>query len=70
MWDSIKALIATRGVQLLSRYAGVGLTWLAAQAHLTPQTGEVDTTATFVASLVGAAVCFVIDHFSHSEQKA
>ena len=69
MWDGIKMLISSRGVQLVSRYIGMGLVWLAGQVHLVPKAGEVDSSSTFIASLVGAAVCFAIDHFSHAAQK-
>ena len=66
--DFIKDLLLTRGVQVGSRYIGQGLTALATYLHVTGDPATVNTSAGFIASLVGAGLGIAIDHFSHAKQ--
>jgi small neutral amino acid transporter SnatA (MarC family) len=69
MAEILKQLVGSRGTQLVSRYAAVGLTWLAAQAKVTADAAQVEATAGFVAMLAAGGVCLLIDLISHSIQK-
>lgn len=69
MVDTIKALIMSRGVQLLSRYAGVGLALLAGKASVQIPEADAAGASNTVAMLVCAGVCLLIDLISHKLQK-
>ena len=69
MAEILKQLVGSRGVQLVSRYAAVGITWLAAQAKVTADAAQIDATAQVVAMLAAGGVCLLIDLVSHSIQK-
>ncbi len=69
MAEVLKALIGTRGVQLVARYAGIGLVWLAAKAQVTMEQTQIDATSTVVGTLVAGGLCLLVDLISHKFQK-
>ena len=69
MVETIKALIMSRGVQLVSRYAGVGLALLAGKASVEVPAPDAAGAANTVGLLVGAGVCLLIDLIAHKMQK-
>lgn len=66
--DYLKELIATRGVQLLARYAANGLMLLAGKYAFAASQDDVNATAHLAATAVAALACWTIDHYSHSKQ--
>ena len=68
MLDQLKDFVSTRGVQLLSRYLGQGLSTAAVYLHVTGDPATVHTSASFLATLIGAGVCAALDHYSHTQQ--
>jgi hypothetical protein len=66
--DFLKDLIATRGVQLIARYAGVGLVALGTKLSVELTPDQVSNTSSAVAAFVAAGICALIDHFSHAKQ--
>jgi hypothetical protein len=69
MLETIKALVMSRGTQLLSRYIGVGLTMLAGKASVEIPAADAAGTSNTVALLIGAGVCLLMDLIAHSLQK-
>jgi len=69
MTEILKTLVSSRGVQLIARYAGIGLVWLAAKAQATVEQTQIDATATVVGTLAAGGVCLLIDFISHKFQK-
>lgn len=70
MVETIKALIMSRGVQLVSRYAGVGLALLAGKASVEVPAPDAAGASNTVALLVCAGVCLLIDLIAHKLQKS
>lgn len=68
--DFIKDLIASRGTQLLARYAANGLIALGTKFALTISVDDANATGKVAAAFVGAGACWAIDHFSHAAQAA
>lgn len=62
--ERLKLFIGTRGVQLLSLYMGKALLGLATYIGATTDTAALTTSATFLASLIGAALCGWLDHYT------
>ena len=65
----LKELIATRGVQLLARYGGIGLVALGTKLAITVDPAAAATTSQTLAAFIGAGVLMLIDHFSHAQQQ-
>lgn len=66
--ETIRALIATRGTQLIARYVAIGVTALGTKLAMDPASVNANGTAEAVASFVVAALLLAIDHYSHKEQ--
>ena len=58
--DYIKELIATRGVQLMARYAANGLMLLAGKYAFAASQDDVNATAHLAATAVAALACWAI----------
>ena len=69
MWDTVKNLLQTRGVQLLSRYAGVGLTWCAAKVGVVLAADQLTSASSGLSLLAIGGLCFGIDLWIHSAKK-
>src|SRR5689334_13254190 len=69
IWDFLKSFIGSRGVQIIARYAGNGLTAAATYFHLTIAADDQAKTATVLGTIAAAGLCWVIDHISHAIQK-
>ncbi len=70
MLDTIKSLVMSRGVQLLSRYVGVGLALLAGKASVEVPAADAAGASNTIALLVGAGVCLLADLIAHKLQKS
>lgn len=68
MWETIKDLISTRGVQLIARYSGVGITALATKFSMEVKPEDADGFSKVIAVFIVGGICFAIDHFSHAKQ--
>lgn len=66
--DVVKGLIQTRGAQLVSRYAGVGLVFLAGKVGVTFASDQLASVSSGLSMLLVGAILFAIDHYSHSNQ--
>lgn len=64
----VKDLLSTRGAQLASRYAGVGLTFLAAKVGVNFEASQLASMSSGLSLLVVGSICFAIDHYSHAKQ--
>ena len=69
MAEVLKGILMSRGVQLLSRYAGVGLAYLGAKAQVTIPDADAVGASNAVALLVAGGVCLLVDLISHKFQK-
>lgn len=70
MWDTIKDLLTSRGSQLIARYAGIGLVWLASKEGVVFSADQLTNFSSGLALLVIGAICFGIDHFVHNTNAA
>lgn len=70
IWDFIKQIISTRGVQLLSRYLGTALFSLATYLGVTFDADTTNKAVLVVATCLIALVCKGIDLLSHKMQEA
>jgi hypothetical protein len=68
MWAMIRNVIATRGAQLVARYAAIGLVALGTKLSVACSAADVNTTAQTIGAFTIAAVLVVIDHYSHAKQ--
>jgi len=66
--DFITDLIKTRGAQLISRYAAMGVIYVSAKIGVSTPDAQVAGVSEWVAGLVVAGVLIAIDHFSHAKQ--
>jgi hypothetical protein len=69
MVETLKALIMSRGVQLVARYAGVGLVWVAGKAAVTIPAADATGATNVVGLLAGAGACLLVDLIAHKFQK-
>lgn len=65
MWDIIKQLISTRGLQLIMRYIGTGLFSLAAWCGATVSNEDGQKATLVISTIVIALICKGVDLFSH-----
>ncbi len=68
--EFIKDLIKTRGGQLVSRYAGVGLAALAVKMNVVLSPEDSAGFANVIGVAVVALIMFGIDHWSHAKQNS
>lgn len=68
MWDTIKDLLKTRGVQLLSRYVGIGASMLGTKLGVELPPDGTQGFSTVVALFVVGGLCLAIDLWSHKKQ--
>jgi hypothetical protein len=69
MFDTIKELISTRGVQLFARYGATALIALGAKASVTVDANDAAAVAKVAGAFLVASIFWVIDHYSHAQQK-
>jgi hypothetical protein len=70
MWDTIKEVLQSRGVQLLSRYAGIGLLFLAGKVGVTFEASQVESMSSGLSLLIVSAILLLADHFIHAKNEA
>ncbi len=70
MLDFIKDLISNRGVQLIARYGANGLIALGTKLAITVAPDDANAAAKVGGAFACAGVLWLIDHWSHREQKA
>lgn len=66
----VKNVIATRGVQLASRFATMGLVSLFTWAHIVIPSDDTNKLSVLAATVVAGVVCHLIDIWSHNIVKA
>jgi hypothetical protein len=69
MLDDLKALLATRGAQLMARYVATLLVALGARASISIDANNATACAGVIAQFVVAGILYAIDHWAHSEQQ-
>ena len=67
MWDTIKELLQTRGAQLLSRYVGIGLVFVAGKVGVVFEGSQLESLSSGLTLLITGAVLFGIDHWIHKK---
>jgi hypothetical protein len=65
MVETLENLIMSRGAQLIARYAGVGLAWLAGKAAVAIPAADGASTSNVVGLLAAAGVCLLVDLIVH-----
>ena len=68
MWDTLKDLLKTRGVQLMSRYVGMGAGMLGVKLQTELPADAVQGFSTVVSLFVVGGLCLAIDLWSHRKQ--
>lgn len=68
MWQMLKDLIATRGAQLIARYAANALIALATKYAITLDLSDATSFSKVIGAFSAAGICWLIDHWSHSKQ--
>ncbi len=68
-WEFLKTIIGTRVVQIIARYLGNGLSALIAYFSLSIPSDDQAKATTVIATIIGAVLCWGVDHLSHSIQK-
>ena len=69
MWDTIKELLQTRGAQLLSRYAGIGLLFIAGKVGITFEASQVESMSSGLSLLIIASILLLADHYIHAKNE-
>lgn len=64
----IRDLIATRGAQLIARYAAMGLIALGTKLAVNADAAQTAASANEIAAFVVAGILALIDHYSHAAQ--
>ena len=69
MWfDTLKDLLTSRGSQLLARYVGVGLVWVASKVGVVFAADQLTSISSGLSMLVIGAILFGLDHWIHSKK--
>lgn len=70
MLDTILGLIRTRGAQLISRYVGIGLLFLAGKVGVVFDTTQLSSVSTGLSMLIIGGFLFILDHYIHAKATA